>query len=67
MADIKQQDSKSNQSEIDNIPNDVKVPNIKQCQSCGWIIDRYEHLFKCRKCGPFGDLMTGIMERSFKK
>ena len=29
MADIKQQDSKSNQSEIDNIPHDVKVPNIK--------------------------------------
>ena len=35
--------------------------NIFQCSICHGIVDRYEHLFRCRNCGAVGDLMTGIM------
>lgn len=37
------------------------ISNVFQCTICQGIVDRYEHVFKCRNCGALGDLMTGIM------
>ena len=59
---IKKTTEQSRQVDAIVIPQDVKAENIKQCNYCGGIIDRYEYLFKCRECGSFGDLTTGIME-----
>lgn len=35
--------------------------NVMTCSWCGGVVDRFEHVFKCRDCKALGDLVTGIM------
>lgn len=60
MSPSRPNDAERTRAEQEPLP----VLNCFECPWCHGAVDRYAHVFQCRKCKAIGDLITGIMSQS---